>query len=431
MDWLEVFAITLTMWGAGFIFLLPLKHRAHWHVRLAVMAAAWLALGFATVYLNRFLEVRAGMLLRLIMDLALMICFFLFCARIQMTAAIYCTVWALLTQQLVHQVWQLMYLAGIFSLIESSALFPLSALLFFTFFYLLGAFTIARFMPEKENYRIGPRQLGSAIFLLAIYEQMLFFMQYRRNSNGDLSEMTIYVLVQIYCITLLYMQNELFKKSAMRQELTTWELLRKQQAGQYSLAKENIALINRKCHDLKHQINALRHLTGEEERESYLSEIENSVQIYEAIVKTGNDVLDTILTEKSLRCRERDISINCVADGRQLDFFDPVDLYTIFGNALDNAVESVEQFDDPQKRQIDVLIYAKQQFLIINIMNPVKEKPHFEDNLPVTTKKDKGYHGYGLKSIRHTVKHYGGFLTVNAADGFFSLKILFPRSSSQ
>ena len=104
-------------------------------------------------------------------------------------------------------------------------------------------------------------------------------------------------------------------------------------------------LINHKCHDLKHQISAMRAITSPEEREKYLREVEDSVQIYDAIVQTGNEVLDTVLTEKSLFCAANNIKINCIVDGRQMDIFEPVDLYTIFGNALDNAIESVRQLE--------------------------------------------------------------------------------------
>lgn len=51
-----------------------------------------------------------------------------------------------------------------------------------------------------------------------------------------------------------------------------------------------------KCHDLKHQLRAIRN-SDHEDKEKYLEEIEDSIGIYEAIVKTGNEVLDTILKE--------------------------------------------------------------------------------------------------------------------------------------
>ena len=198
---------------------------------------------------------------------------------------------------------------------------------------------------------------------------------------------------------------------------------------QYELTRENIALINQKCHDLKHQIRALRNAT-KEELEHYLEEIEGQVQIYDAIVKTGNEVLDTILTEKSLYCKERGISVSCVADGSQMSFINMADLYAILGNAMDNAIEAVQKFENPEQRQIDVIIYRKQQFLAINVINPIPEKLMYEDHLPVTTKGDRDYHGFGLKSIKYILKKYDGFMTIQDEDGMFSLMLLIPIPAS-
>lgn len=155
--------------------------------------------------------------------------------------------------------------------------------------------------------------------------------------------------------------------------------------------------------------------------------MEQSVRIYEVLAKTGNEVLDTVLTEKSLYCEANGIQAHCVADGSLLSFMDPVDLYTIFGNALDNAIESVRDSEDREKRIIDVLVYAEKQMLVIQIINPVSGELRFDrEGLPMSTKVNDGYHGFGLKSIRHTVKRYGGFLTVKVENGCFYLQILLP-----
>lgn len=211
----------------------------------------------------------------------------------------------------------------------------------------------------------------------------------------------------------------------MRKELEIMNLLWKTEQEQYRIDKENIALINQKCHDLKHQIYALRNVS-EEERNRYLDEIAESVQIYEAMVKTGNEVLDTILTEKSLHCKEKGITVSCVADGSQMDFINTVDLYAILGNAIDNAIEAVEKLEEKEKRQIDVLIYRKEQFLAIHVINPLAESLVYEDGLPVTTKENKKFHGFGLKSIKYMVKKRDGILSIREEAGCFSLMILIP-----
>ena len=199
----------------------------------------------------------------------------------------------------------------------------------------------------------------------------------------------------------------------------------KTQQEQYKISKENIAIINQKCHDLKHQIHALR-TADKEELDRYLGEIEESVEIYEAIVKTGNDVFDTILTEKSLYCKNRGIVVSCVADGSQLGFIDTIDLYAILGNAMDNAIEAVEKFEEKEKRQIDVMIYRQHNFLVMNIINPMSEQLIYEDGLPLTRKADKFSHGFGLRSIRQILRKYEGYLNVSEEDGCFSLKMLIP-----
>ena len=154
----------------------------------------------------------------------------------------------------------------------------------------------------------------------------------------------------------------------MRKELETIQLLWHQQKGQYQLSKETIELINHKCHDLKHQVQAIRAVKDEKERETYLEKIEKSVQIYSAIVRTGNEILDTILTEKSLICENSGIHINCVADGSLLAFMNPVDLYTLFGNALDNAVESVEKRGKDEFKSIGVRVWKKDLFAVIQVV---------------------------------------------------------------
>lgn len=263
------------------------------------------------------------------------------------------------------------------------------------------------------------------VWPMELVRRLLFYLHKYRSIDTYNQDWKFLYLSQMICIVILYLQNELFKKSDMKQELQLMNLLWKMEQEQYHLTKENIALINQKSHDLKHQIKALRK-ASKEEYDKYLDEMEDSVRIYEAIVKTGNDVLDTILTEKSLYCKDREIQVSCVAEGKQMDFVNTIDLYAILGNALDNAIEAVEKFEEREKRQIDVLIYRKQNFLVINIMNPIPERLVYEEELPVTTKGDRKFHGFGLRSIQYLVRKYDGVVNISEEDGCFSLKILMP-----
>ena len=102
---------------------------------------------------------------------------------------------------------------------------------------------------------------------------------------------------------------------------------------QYRQSRESIDVINRKYHDLKHQIAVLRAEQDPARRSAFLDQMEEEIQHYEAQNKTGNSVLDTVLTGKSLYCAKHQIKLTCVADGARLAFMDVMDICTLFGNA--------------------------------------------------------------------------------------------------
>ena len=112
---------------------------------------------------------------------------------------------------------------------------------------------------------------------------------------------------------------------------------------------------------LEHQIAVLRAESGEK-RNAVLDNMEQEIKAYEAQNDTGNKVLDTVLTGKSLTCRTKNIQLTCVADGTALDFMDVMDISNLFGNALDNAIESTDKITDPERRLIHLSVARQKGF---------------------------------------------------------------------
>ncbi len=198
------------------------------------------------------------------------------------------------------------------------------------------------------------------------------------------------------------------------------------QYANYQRSEESVELINRKYHDLKHQIAMLRNEAKGGRNLKYLDRVEQEIRAYEAENKTGNRVLDTILTSKSLHCQKNGIQLTCVADGSLLGFMDVMDLSALFGNALDNAIEGVSVLPSDEQKLIHLSVARQKGFVSIRLENRCKETMHIEKGMPSTTKAEKGLHGYGLKSIQATVEKYGGSVTVHAENGWFELRILIP-----
>ncbi|HFU4203621.1 TPA: GHKL domain-containing protein [Streptococcus suis] len=194
----------------------------------------------------------------------------------------------------------------------------------------------------------------------------------------------------------------------------------------YALLEQSMNIVNQKYHDLKYQIQALREGMSAEEGQAYLDKVEKEIKLYEAQNRTGNHIVDTILTGKSIQSQLKEIEFTAVVDGTALDFLDAVELMTLLGNMLDNAIESVEKIADREQRLIHLIVTKSKGFIRIRLENRYEGNLEFEQNLPKTTKEKNGYHGYGLKSIRSIVEKYDGSLEIVTRDGWFELSILFP-----
>ena len=407
----------INLWISCLVFLLPLRRQTHFKVRLILSGAVCVLILSGVYYLIENLTDWSywGQVPLLFITYFSAVLIFYNCVKGKGFGLWYCGVWGTMTFLLVLET----------SYVLCSPLLGdlgnwLLKILFSVAVNVAIGLTLARWMPEKGQYQIGPRQMVSAWVFCIMSENLFIY------AKVDPGAALFNIVLQFYCITLLYLQSALFKKSSMRKELETIQLLWHQQKGQYQLSKETIELINHKCHDLKHQVQAIRAVKDEKERETYLEKIEKSVQIYSAIVRTGNEILDTILTEKSLICENSGIHINCVADGSLLAFMNPVDLYTLFGNALDNAIEAVRKLESKEKRVIDIMLYERQSFLMLQIVNPMCGEVKFEDGLPLTTKAKNGYHGYGMKSMLHTIQKYEGHLTTEVKNGCFYFNVMLP-----
>ena len=102
------------------------------------------------------------------------------------------------------------------------------------------------------------------------------------------------------------------------------------------------------------------------------------------------------------------------------------ELYSLLGNALDNAIEATTREKDVERRIITLHAAARGNLMTIHVENPCEKEPLFMDGLPLTSKPDTDYHGYGMRSMRYLCEKYKGVLTTSWVEGIFSLDILFP-----
>ena len=143
--------------------------------------------------------------------------------------------------------------------------------------------------------------------------------------------------------------------------------------------------------------------------------------MYDANAATGNEVLDVVLTEKSLLCEAQRIRLNCVADGTCLAAIEPGDLYALFSNLLDQAIDAAAQQRDTNRRMIDLLVCRRQGFAVINVIGP-----H-----PAEQSDHGRRHSYELKVARRIVQKYGGTMATEPREALFAVKIVLPPPKAE
>ena len=183
----------------------------------------------------------------------------------------------------------------------------------------------------------------------------------------------------------------------------------------YERARISQEKLNTKYHDLKQLVNK-----GEIDRE-YLKELDIVRSFF-----TGNRALDIILTEKAMLCEEENIRLICSVDGKLIEFMKPYHIYSLIGNAIDNAIESLTKVADSDKRELTLNIERRNDMCVISLNNYFEGSLKMKDGLPVTTKLDSDNHGYGIKSIRETVKSYRGELYISARNNMFTIMAVIP-----
>lgn len=304
----------------------------------------------------------------------------------------------------------------------------ISVIVYATFLY----FFYFKLKPETLlNLPTGSTLFISGAFLLVMIGLGVFIRHIR---NDIFSNFTVSIIYEAYSVILDFLiisiQFGIFTAQRLRESNKELEQKLNIESHYYKLAQENMEAINIKCHDLKHQIGALKLIDDPKIRKESILDLEKDVLIYEDIAKTQNEALDYIFTEKSLLARKNNITFTYIADGKQLSFINFSDICSLFGNALDNAIEATSKVKDKEKRVITLKIIEKANFVYVHIANYHENTLNFSNGLPLTTKKELG-HGYGTKSIKYIVEKYNGNLTFHNEGNEFIIDILFPITSSK
>jgi len=270
--------------------------------------------------------------------------------------------------------------------------------------------------------------VGAAIFALS----NLSFLSTQTPFSGRAGLEIFYIrtLVDLAGYAILFAQFERIQQAATEKELASIQSSLDAQHRQYLAAKEDMEQVARAHHDLKHQVEVIRAELDPGRAAASFAQLESSIEQMGQQYHSGNAVLDVVLTTKGRVCSAEGINFTAVTDGSLLAGMSSMDIATLFGNALDNAIEASRHVPDTDRRLIRLALFRRGQMTVIRVENWFDGHLNIDAGGRLTTiKQDTVRHGWGVKSIQWTARHYGGQAITLVEDHWFTLTILLPSAA--
>jgi hypothetical protein len=301
-------------------------------------------------------------------------------------------------------------------------------LVLYLLFLLLMTWLLRQEMSRIVYLTMDVRQLFCLLFPMLLYLTVRQVGFWYLDSMANLIWYWIELLqIAIACCAeiVLICTVHMLSVEKERNELLKKQILFEKRQQQYRIQEASIRSVNRKYHDLKHYIAGVEALGGQEAGR-FVQTLKEQIESYESIQKTGNEVMDILLSERMEECRKKGIRLVPYVDGRQLSFLNAMDLCAIFGNAMDNAIEAAEKVTYVNMREISVKIGVSDGMLLMRFQNYFDGTLKQQDGQILTSKEDGQEHGYGLENIRMIAEQYDGAVACETNGQEFSLHVLIP-----
>lgn len=243
------------------------------------------------------------------------------------------------------------------------------------------------------------------------------------SSYGSIGTVYFMCIVAFFICVLVYLS--ILKKSAEDVE----ERLRIQQLELESLWKKDVEAETKKLrmlrHDMNNHITVLKVLADTDQMDDlkeYINEMSGKVEKANDVVVSKNTTLASLISQKKSKAKEFGIKLSSSIAINEFNISD-MDVATIFGNLLDNAIEAAASAND---KWIDLKIEEKPDKYCIECENSYLKDPKIRQNTFVTSKDDADSHGMGITSMKKAIQKYKGESDFSFRDKVFCVKISLP-----
>ena len=280
---------------------------------------------------------------------------------------------------------------------------------------------VGRLIKRKKVPFSKMQYVANMIILTYILLNIFLLSNNMDNRPGD-----YLLLVNLGCIVigdfyLLYFSRVINEKDYLAFEVKALEEQAKVQYEYYLRQEQNYHKTVHILHDVNKHVKSIEqlYLSGERENAAaYAGQIGDMLEPLLPVKYTGNPILDILLTDKAMQMEEKSISFGIDIDQVNLDFIEAIDVTTIFGNLLDNAIEACEEVD--RDRKIRIKIDSYHEMVSIRMENSCKSVK-WKQEWPVSQKGEN--RGIGLLNVKRAIEKYDGDIKMKNESEMFIVDI--------
>ncbi len=159
------------------------------------------------------------------------------------------------------------------------------------------------------------------------------------------------------------------------------------------------------AHDAKNHLGAIKVLNDNPQITNYVTKLSEQLENYVRHCHSGNKMLDVMIYKYTVDCEIRGIRFEHDVKVCNLAQIDDMDLVSILGNLMDNAIAAAEHSTN---KTVNLTTIHRNAYSVVIISNSCDTPPKQSGNRLISTKHDNGMHGFGLKSVKKTICKYQG-----------------------
>lgn len=423
MEFFYTYGLTIELFSALFLFTINLEKRKYFILRNILFIFAIAFFCFIRAYFPSttiYTKIISYFVLYLVC-----FAFNYFIYNATLRTILYCTIGGIIAQHtsyVLSDFFRYLIETNYHNLILANCIYIIFTVTIYTLLFFI--FSFHQDPRDYAKLQRGIIIISSLILFVICIFVIQFFEFYR--SEVSFHYYVLFVILDTTCCISIYLIQKISYTSAKNAIETE---IFKNRINQYESMQNVIEVMNIRIHDLKHQLHKIEKENSASPEA--ISQLNESISKYKSFSRCGNDVIDAILTEKNIKFEKESIIFTYFLNGKLFDNFSTLDIHSIFGNALDNAIEFLITLPK-ENRFLTIRSFEKGNIAKVSFENTYIGKPKFnKQGLLDTTKDNSMYHGFGLKSIKATIKKYNGSMSITIEDNTFKLQLLFPKANKE